>query len=124
VPRTTVVFYAERNVSPFLEWLDHQSEAVQNKLIARIELLEARGHELRRPHADLLRDGIHELRIISQRVNYRALYFYHAGAAVVSHCFAKEAAVPLREIGIAMERRERYAQAPDEHTYRAEETRR
>lgn len=48
MPQTVVVFYAEGNVSPFLGWMDGLSAAVQDKLIARIELLEGRGHELRR----------------------------------------------------------------------------
>jgi hypothetical protein len=120
MPRTIVVFFAERNIAPFLDWLDEQGEAVQNKLVARIELLEERGHELRRPHADTLRDGIHELRIVSQRVNYRVLYFFHGAVAVISHGLTKEDAVPPREIDLAVERKLRYASAPKKHTYREE----
>ncbi len=120
MPQTVVVFYAEGNVAPFLEWLDRQSEAVQNKLIARIELLEEKGHELRRPHADTLRDGIHELRVVTQRVNYRVLYFFHAQVAVISHGITKEGVVPPREIDLAVERKQRYASAPEKYTYREE----
>jgi hypothetical protein len=36
----------------------------------------ARGHELRRPYADYLRAGVHELRARVGRVNYRILYFF------------------------------------------------
>jgi hypothetical protein len=51
-----------------------------------IRLLENFGHELRRPHADFLRDGIYELRPTSQNVNYRILYaFVGKQAAIVSH---------------------------------------
>jgi hypothetical protein len=123
VPKTVVRIYTEAGATPFLDWLDRQTVAVQNKLVARTELLEERGHALRRPHADLLRDGIHELRVVSQRVNYRVLYFFHAGAAVITHGFTKEAAVPLREISRAIGYRERYAKSPAEHTYREEEGR-
>ncbi len=120
MPQTMVVFYAEENAAPFLAWLDRLDAPVQDKLIARIELLETRGHELRRPHADTLRDGIHELRIALQRVNYRVLYFFHGRVAVISHGITKEKAVPTREIELAVERRRRYAAAPERYTYREE----
>ena len=45
-----------------------------------------KGHELRRPEADFLRDGIYELHISLGGVHQRILYFFHGGmAAVVSH---------------------------------------
>ena len=52
--------------------------------------LEGRGHELRRPAADFLRDGVYELRPSYQGVNYRILYFF-AGRdiVVVSHGLKK-----------------------------------
>ena len=57
--------------------------------------LEDLGHEIRRPEADLLRDGIYELRIGLQGINYRVLYFFHGKeAAVVSHGLTKERRVP------------------------------
>jgi hypothetical protein len=117
MPRTVVMFYAEGNRAPFLEWLEEQGEAVQNKLIARLELPEEKGHELRRPHADTLRDGIHELRIVSQRVNYRLLYFFAGAVAVISHGITKREAVPSREIDLAVERKRRFASDPGRHTY-------
>lgn len=76
------------------------------------------GHELRRPEADLLRDGIYELRVGLQGVNYRILYFFHARvAAVLAHGLVKERAVPSREIELAITRRRKFEQAPERHTY-------
>jgi len=118
MPPTRVVFYAEENFAPFLEWFDELGEAVQDKIIVRIELLRARGHELRRPHADTLRDGIHELRAVSQHVNYRVLYFFHDRTAVISHGIVKEGIVPPREIDLAVDRKLRFAADPAKHTYR------
>ncbi len=43
---------------------------------ALIGHLEEDGHELRRPTADILRDGIHELRAMKGRVNYRILSLF------------------------------------------------
>lgn len=93
---------------------------MQNKIIARLELLRGRGHELRRPHADTLRDGIHELRVVSQHVNYRILYFFHGRTAVISHGTTKEGVVPPREIDLAVTRKHRFASDPERYTYSEE----
>lgn len=82
MPRTTVVFYQEKDGSvPVLEWLDSLSAKAQDKCLVRIERLRDLGHELRRPESDLLRNGIHELRVGLQGVNYRILYFMHGNRA-------------------------------------------
>ena len=47
---------------PFLEWLDELPMQVKSKCTERIDRLGELGHELRRPEADFLRDGIYELR--------------------------------------------------------------
>ena len=60
------------------------------------------GHELRRPEADFLRDGIYELRVSLRAVQHRVLYFFHgAMAAVVSDGLVKER-VPPKEIDRAV----------------------
>ncbi len=120
MPQTHVRFYAERNVAPFLQWMDGLLPKVQDKLIARVELLEEKGHELRRPHADTLRDGIHELRAVSQRVNYRVLYFFHGSDAVISHGITKEGIVPPKEIDLAVQRKRRFEGDPKMYTFREE----
>ena len=80
------------------------------------------GHELRRPEADFLRDGIYELRASRRGVHYRILYFFHgAMAAVVSHGVVKEGAVPPNEIDRAIERKRRFEANPARHTYREED---
>jgi hypothetical protein len=45
----------------------------------RIERLRDLGHELRRPEADYLRDGIYELRVGLGSVNHRMLYSFTGG---------------------------------------------
>ena len=82
-----------------MDWLDEIPGKAQIKCLARLKRLEYLGHELRRPEADLLRDGIYELRIGLQSIKYRILYFFHGNtAAVVSHGLTKERRVPSREI--------------------------
>ena len=87
MPKTEVVFYKEDDGSvPIFEWLDSLQPKTLDKCTVRIERLKEMGHELRLPEADTLRDGIYELRVGLQHVNYRMLYFFHGRtAAVVSH---------------------------------------
>lgn len=119
MPETPVVFFADADGSaPLLQWLDEQPAKVQDKCIVRIERLAAMGHELRRPEAALLRDGVHELRVRHGRVNYRLLYFFHAGQAVLSHGLTKEDVVPDREIDLAVRYRTVFEKDPQRHTYR------
>ena len=66
----------------------------------------------------MLRDGIYELRVRLQRVNYRLLYFFHGNtAAVVSHGLVKERRVPLREIDQAVMHKKRFEADPEGHTH-------
>ena len=119
MPKTKVVFFKEDDGSvPIIEWLDSLQPKALDKCTVRIERLEELGHELRRPEADFLRDGIHELRVGLQHVNYRMLYFFHGRtAAVVSHGLVKERVVPPRDINLAIERHRKFLQHPGRHTY-------
>ena len=119
MPRTRVVFYREGDGTvPLLDWLDTLPAKALDKCRVKIGRLRELGHELRRPEADLLRDGIYELRIRLRRVNYRILYFFHGDtAAVVSHGVIKERAVPAIEIDRATDRKRRFAADPVAHTH-------
>ncbi|MDY0166185.1 MAG: type II toxin-antitoxin system RelE/ParE family toxin [Thermoguttaceae bacterium] len=119
MPKTDVVFFADDNGSaPLLDWLDNQERKVQDKCLVWIERLEEHGHELRRPAADYLRDGIYELRVRHRSVNYRMLYFFHNQMAVVSHGLTKENIVPDRDIDLALSRSMQFKHDPERHTYK------
>ena len=122
MPKVRVVFYQEVNGSaPVLDWLDGLPAKAQDKCLVKIERLRDMGHELRRPEADFLRDGIYELRIGLQGIHYRILYFFHGNlAAVLAHGLVKERAVPSKAIDEAIKRKERFAGNPNAHTYREE----
>ena len=98
-----LIFFREKDGSaPAVEWLrqlSRQNARAYAKCIARLVRLAEVGHELRRPEADYLRDGIYELRSRLGHVNYRMLYFFHGrSAAIVSHGFTKESEVSTAEI--------------------------
>jgi phage-related protein len=122
VPATEVIFYREEDRSvPLLDWLDGLPAKAQDKCLARLARLEALGHELRRPEAEYLRDGIYELRVSLQGRHYRMLYFFHGNrAAVVSHGIVKEQKVPPKEIDRALERKKKFLANPKRHTFTPE----
>ena len=121
VPQTEVIFYRDNDGStPVLAWLQGLRRGEQKayaKCVVRIRELAQLGHELRRPAADVLRDGIHELRARSGRVHYRILYFFHGRtAAILAHGLTKEGAVPDAEIERALVRKKRFQQDPEGHS--------
>jgi len=119
MPQVEVVLFAEDDgTAPLLEWLDEQPEKVQDRCVERIDRLAELGHEMRRPLAAYLRDGIHELRVQRTHVNYRMLYFFHGGTAVISHGLIKEREVPGGEIELALRRKEQFESHPHGHTFR------
>ena len=87
--------------------------------MVKIERLRELGHALRRPEADLLRNGIYELRVGWEGMNYRILYFFHGRvAAVLAHGIVKEREVPAKDIERALERKRLFEQDPEGHMYR------
>lgn len=119
MPETEVAIFAEADGSaPLLEWLDTLPAKARIKCVERVQRLRQFGHEMRRPLADYLRDGVYELRVRHMRINYRILYFFAGRRAILSHGLTKERRVPRREIDRAVARRDQFTAAPDKHTYR------
>ncbi|MFN0138003.1 MAG: type II toxin-antitoxin system RelE/ParE family toxin [Phycisphaerae bacterium] len=125
MPATEVLFYCEADGSaPVEEWLGelarHDRRAF-NKCWEVIRRLQALGHDLRRPTADLLEDGIYELRARVGQVNYRVLYFFYGrNVAILAHGLTKERAIPATALKQAKERKRRFEAAPDLHTLKRE----
>ncbi len=125
MPSIHVVFYQEQDSdAPVVEWL-RELNATNSKAydkcraaIARLALL---GHELRRPEADYLRDGIYELRVRMGSVNYRLLYFFHGQTvSVIAHGLSKEATLPATDIKRAITRKAGFTANPTVHTFKGE----
>src|SRR5271157_1419689 len=117
MPRTRVFFYREpKGEVPVLRWLSELRKTNQQAYetcVAAIERLAAFGHELRRPLADFLDDGVHELRIRKGRVNYRILYFFHGRClAILGHAITKEDAVRRIEIERCIRRKRAFESDP------------
>jgi hypothetical protein len=119
LPKTRVVFYQEdADTVPVLDWLDTLPLKAVDKCRVKIERLQELGHELRRPEADYLRDGMYELRVGLQGRNYRVLYFFHSQTvAVLAHGVIKERVVPSGDIAKAIARMTKFEKDPKGHTY-------
>jgi phage-related protein len=125
MPQTTIVFYKEADGEvPVLDWLRtlrRRDRRAYAACIARIQRLAVLGHELRRPEADYLRDGIYELRIRRGRVQYWLLYCFHGQRlAVLVHALTKEGQAPPADIERATRRKDAFAQDPETHSYAEE----
>ena len=126
MPTTSILFYQEKEGDiPVVNWLNelkNQNPAGFANCVGRIRQLQSKGYELRRPSADYLRDGIYELRAKHRNVQYRILYFFSGkNIAVLGHSIIKKtSAVPKKEIDLAIERKKKFEQNPEQHTYQTE----
>lgn len=121
MPATSVIFYQESGFCPVLDWL-HALRSENPKAFAhcraKIQLLAQLGHELRRPAADILRDGVYELRAKQGHVQYRILYFFHGrNVVVLAHALTKEDKIPSTDIEQALKRMHFFELNPEGHSY-------
>jgi hypothetical protein len=104
VAATQILYFQEEDATvPMVRWLDELHSKARQKCLARLERLEATGHELRRPEADYLRDDIYEIGASHQGVHWETMI----------------AAVPWpREIDLAIRRKGQFEASPKRHAYR------
>jgi hypothetical protein len=93
----TVIYYETPDKRcPIEAFIDSRSNKNQAKIMAMISYLEELGPNLPRPYADLLVDGIHELRIKLSGEQIRILYFFcYKEFIVLSHSFIKNESAVL-----------------------------
>lgn len=105
-----VQFYSDEDGKlPANEWLESLPEKARQYGPAKIPLLQEHGHQLRRPHCDILRDGIWELRWSVQRVQYRLFYFYSGNRLIiVAHGTSKKDRVREKDIGLTIQRKKMF----------------
>lgn len=112
-----VLYYETNNRNcPIREFIDNQNKQNQAKILSFFSLLEERGPTLPRPYADLLQEGIHELRIKLQGKQTRVLYFFcFKSFIILTHAFLKTTGkVPTGEIKKAMKYRDDFLNRTNE----------
>jgi phage-related protein len=126
MPQTTVRFFQKSDGTvPMLTWLNLLAEAARIRCLAAIDDLSEYGHELRRPRAENIGNGLYELRIKHLNVNIRILYFFHGQDTVIlSHGFFKERKIPPREIATALTFMAEFKANPSRHTFQPESRKR
>ena len=120
--QTRVVFYQEEDGTvTLLAWLKElrrHRPPTYAKCVASIRLLAELGHQMRRPRAEYLGDGLYELRPKVGRVHYRILYFFHGRDVVVlTHGFTKEGGIPAAELRRALRMKAAFERNPEAHSY-------
>jgi phage-related protein len=120
MPPTELLIFREANGRiPLVDWLDVLPAKARAKCLNYMRLLATSGHELRRPAADFLRDGIYELRASYGSLQYRILYFFHGRDTVVlSHGITKSQRIPSLEIDRAVARKQLVLKDPSRYAHR------
>jgi len=101
VSKWRVLYYTDENdTCPVQDFIDSRDMKNQAKILSFIEILEEKGPNLPRPYADILEDGIHELRVKLSGSQIRFLYFFcYAEFIIITHAFTKNTQkVPASEI--------------------------
>lgn len=96
-------FVDERGNEPVREFINSLSLKERAKVFAYIGELENHGHNLRRPMADYLGDGIYELRPRKNRIFY---FFFLRDSAVLVHAIRKKTKkVPNTDLELCKKRK-------------------
>ena len=105
---------------PIRAFLDSLSVRERAKAASWINMLNEHGINLHRPFADLLEDGIHELRMKLSGDQIRVLYFFcYRDYIILTHDFVKTSdKVPKKEIIRAKESRTDFLKMYNETTIR------
>jgi phage-related protein len=96
-------FIDERGEKPVKEFIDKLPLKEQAKIMAYLDELKKQGHNLRRPMADYLGEGIYELRPRDNRIFY---FFYLRENAVLLHAIRKKTdKIPQGDMDLCMKRK-------------------
>lgn len=106
---------------PVTQFISQCRPKHQVKVLRLLSLLEEKGPTLPRPYADILRDGIHELRFTLANMNVRLLYFFcYQRFIVLYHAFLKNTdKVPEKHIQKALEYRDAFLSVKSEKALEA-----
>ena len=99
-----ILYYEDKKgYSEVFDFVDNRKYREKAKIFAILDLLEKQGPHLPRPYADILEDGIHELRVKLAGDQIRVLYFFcYREFIILTNVFNKTTGrVPPREINTA-----------------------
>ena len=100
-----IIYYESENGKCAIEdFINSRSINNKAKILSLFAKLEEKGSNLPRPYADLLKNGIHELRVKLSGDQIRFLYFFcYKDFIILTHVFNKKSSkVPEKEIKKAL----------------------
>jgi phage-related protein len=96
-------FVSNRGECPVEDFILSLSLKERAKIMAYLGELKVQGHNLRRPMADYLGDGIYELRPRGNRIFY---FFFMRESAVLLHAIKKKTdKIPVKDLTICLKRK-------------------
>jgi len=96
-------FIDDRGERPVKEFICKLTMKERAKIFAYLDELKQQGHNLRRPMADYLGDGIYELRPKDNRIFY---FFFLRETAVLLHAIRKDTdKIPEGDLDLCIKRR-------------------
>jgi hypothetical protein len=116
-----VIYYEDiKGQSEVFDFVEKVTLREKAKILALLDILEERGPQLPRPYADLLEDGIHELRMKLHGNQVRILYFFcYRDFIILTNVFVKTTEkVPVSEINKSKMRRVDYLARNTEQSLR------
>jgi hypothetical protein len=121
-PKWQVIYYTDANdKSDVFDFINDRKDREKAKILALLTILEEQGPQLPRPYADILSDGIHELRVKLSGDQVRILYFFcYQEFIVMTNWFTKNTdKVPIREIEKAKKLRNDFLKRNNEKSLRS-----
>ncbi len=118
-----LIYYEDENENAEVyDFINSQKSSNKAKILSWLSMLKEKGPVLPRPYADLLKDGIHELRIKLSGNQVRVLYFFcYKDFIVLTNCFTKNRKqVPEKEINKAKKYRDNFLKRYSEAKLRKE----
>jgi len=105
---------------PVEDFINSRSINNRAKILNWLEQLEGQGPNLPRPYADLIEDGIHELRIKLSGEQIRIIYFFcYSDFIILTHAFRKNTdKIPKAEIEKAEKYRDDFIERYNENELR------
>jgi len=105
-----IILYIDENGCPVNDFMETLPINSKRKMYSVIDYLQEMGYFLHRPQADVLRDGIHELRVQLKDEKTRTMYFFcYDDYIVLTHTFIKRTKkVPEKEIDRALAYKEKF----------------
>jgi phage-related protein len=119
-----IVYYeTAKEECPVEDFINSRSIKNRAKILNWLEQLEAQGPNLPRSYADLIEDGIHELRIKLSGEQIRIIYFFcYREFIILTHAFRKNTdKVPKTEIEKAKKYRDDFIARSNENELRSKQ---